>query len=128
MFKSAAVSGPPAGTTCPANLPAGVAQNDVVVAMISTINFTAGTDVTVTPPAGWIKIAGASCADSGKDQQQAVFYHLAGASEPSSYTWTTTRAAACNAIVADYGAVNLANPVDSSGCQLNSTGTAVTDP
>jgi hypothetical protein len=99
--------------------------------MISTLNYSAGIDTTVTAPAGWTKISSASCADSGKDQQQALFYHLAGSSEPGSYTWAITGnpyANACNAVIADYGGVNTANPVDAGGCQYSASGTNVTAP
>jgi hypothetical protein len=130
-FRSAVWTGPAVGTTCPANRPASVQPGDVEIAMISTLNYTSGIDVTVAPPAGWTKIAGASCGDSGKDQQQAFFYHIAGASEPSSYTWPINGNPwpnACNAIIADYGNVNTSNPVEASGCLYAASGTTVTAP
>ena len=99
--------------------------------MISTLNYSSGIDVTVAAPAGWTKIPSASCSDSGKDQQQTLFYHLVGSSEPTSYTWAITGNPyqnACNAIIADYGSVNTANPVDASGCHYSSSGTNVTAP
>ena len=83
------------------------------------------------PTGGWTKIAGASCSESGKDEQQAFFYHVAGTSEPASYTWSITgnpHSNACNAIIADYGNVNTANPVDAGGCQYTAASTTVTAP
>src|SRR5205814_2116766 len=105
-FNKAVWSGPPTGNTCPANTPL-AAAGDIEVAMISTLNYTAGVNVSVTAPSGWTLIPAASCSDGGKDQQQNLFYHVVGNSEPASYTWTINNpwANACDAIIADYSNV-----------------------
>jgi hypothetical protein len=130
-FRSAAWSGPVSGSTCPASAPADALPGEVEIAMISTLSYTIGTDVTVAPPAGWTPIPGASCSSSGRDQQQAFFYHVVGASEPASYVWNVTGnpwPTACNAIIAAYANVDTANPVDASACLYAAGGTTVTAP
>src|SRR5512135_373850 len=64
------------------NVPTGVAAYDVMVASISV---SGGTGTTITPPAGWTLV---SRVDSTTTLAQAVYYRVAGAGEPASYTWT----------------------------------------
>ncbi len=63
--------------------PAGVAQNDVLIASISVGPST----VTITPPAGWALVRRMDQA-GGTSNSLAVYKLLAGASEPASYDWT----------------------------------------
>src|SRR5207247_5544398 len=65
------------------NKPAGVVQNDVMIASISVGPST----VTITPPAGWTLVRRTDNA-SGTSNSLAVYKLLAGAAEPASYSWT----------------------------------------
>jgi hypothetical protein len=62
------------------NVPSGTLSGDMMIANIGTSNGTAD----VTPPSGWTKIS----APTTTGTTQAVYYRVAGSSEPASYTWT----------------------------------------
>ena len=69
-------------STLTINKPAGTLQNDVLVAFVSD----GITGVLVTAPAGWsLIVEGNNTAGGGT--HQAVFYKVAGASEPASYAF-----------------------------------------
>jgi hypothetical protein len=70
-------------TTLTINKPAGVVQNDVMIASISVGPSTA----TITPPAGWTLVRRTDQA-TGTSNSLAVYKLLAGAAEPASYDWT----------------------------------------
>src|SRR6267143_48067 len=70
-------------TTLTINKPAGVVQNDVMIASISVGPSTAK----ITPPAGWALVRRTDNA-SGTSNSLAVYKLLAGAAEPASYDWT----------------------------------------
>jgi len=70
-------------TTLTITKPAGVAQNDVMIASIAVGPNT----VTITPPAGWGLVRRTDNA-SGTSNSLAVYKLLAGASEPASYDWS----------------------------------------
>jgi len=70
-------------TTLTITKPAGVAQNDVMIASIAVGPNTA----TITPPAGWALVRRMDQA-SGTSNSLAVYSKLAGASEAASYDWT----------------------------------------
>jgi MSHA biogenesis protein MshQ len=72
-----------AATTLTINKPAGVVQNDVMIAAITVGPSTA----TITPPAGWGLVRRTDNA-TGTTNSLAVYKLLAGAAEPASYTWT----------------------------------------
>ena len=75
----------PAGTTSSLsiNVPAGTASGDVLVAAIAV----KPTGITITPPAGWTSVNRVD-QTAGDANSQEVFYHVATASEPASYSWT----------------------------------------
>ncbi len=69
-------------TTWVVNKPAGTVQNDV---LLGYMFFEGGTGTSITPPSGWnleIRI------DNGTSDGLAVYYLVAGATEPADYTWT----------------------------------------
>jgi hypothetical protein len=69
-------------TTLTINKPAGVVQNDMMIASIAVGPNTA----TVTPPSGWALVRRTDNATASNSL--AVYTKLAGASEPASYDWT----------------------------------------
>jgi hypothetical protein len=86
-----------------------VQPNDVMVTQLAA--YTSGQPLQPpTPPAGstWTQITSTGTST----EQEWVFYHIAGSSEPSSYTWTfdTTVVGAAGGI-ADYANASTANPV-----------------
>jgi len=88
--------------------PAGVAQNDVLIASISVGPSTA----TITPPAGWTLVRRTDQA-TGTSNSLAVYKLLAGAAEPASYDWTfsPSNTGAAGGIQASSGA----NPTTEAG-------------
>lgn len=72
------------GTTLAIGKPTGVQQDDLMLA-----GLTASSGATITPPAGWTAVSGSEVV-SGSSKWQ-LFYRYAGASEGSSYTFTTSQ-------------------------------------
>lgn len=91
--------------------PSGVQANDVMVAFVGVRG-----NPKVTAPAGWTLV---QTGDNGNTQSQGTYYHVVGASEPSSYTWSFQKdLAAAGAIVA-YSGVDTKNPVAAMSQQVN---------
>lgn len=99
------------GGTVTVNVPAGVANGDVMVAFIHA------SDVSATTPTGWTSLI-TTQPRSGEDF--ALYYRVA-ASEPASYTWTWGAGSFVGSIVAWRG-VSVGTPIDVTAA----AGTAVT--
>jgi hypothetical protein len=100
-------------TTLTIPAPSGVQAGDVMVAGISVRGQPA-----ITAPAGWVLVRQDV---NGTTQKQAVFYKVATASEPGSYTWTFAASRAAAGGILDYSGVNTSSPIDASGGQVNAT-------
>ena len=119
-FRSAATAETGSGATSVAvNVPAGVVAGDVMIASIAAEgggNFTA--------PSGWSAtnlFAGAT-----KFGTEGVYFHVAGSSEPTSYSWAmgSTPRKATGKIVAYVGVEN-SSPIEvKAGTAGNSSGTS----
>jgi hypothetical protein len=93
-----------ASTTLAIPKPANIASGDVLVASIA-LN---GATVASAPP-GWVEIAAVTTLSNPKLH---AYYRIAGgATEPATYTWTMTTAAASSGGIARYSGVNNANPL-----------------
>ena len=89
-----------ASLTLPA--PAGVVSGDVLVAVVDVIAAPS-----VTAPAGWSLVRTDVTTAANAQTLQAAYVHVAGGSEPSSYTWSLgSKKGAAGAILA-YSGVNL---------------------
>jgi RHS repeat-associated protein len=106
------------------NKPTGVASGDVVIAGIAARG---GSDVVINPPTGWTLMR---TDNNSNSLQLSSYWHLAGSSEPASYTWNltdaTSGAAASKAAagtVTAYTGVNTATPVDAFGGQVDPNST-----
>ncbi len=82
-FRAAASNTASASASTIVTKPAGVLQNDVMIAVVAA----QGTTADATAPAGWTKIDGADLA-GGTDRNGTVFYKVAGAAEAANYTFT----------------------------------------
>jgi hypothetical protein len=92
--------------------PQGVASGDVLVAAVAA---RLGSGSAVSQPSGWRLIRRDDC--SGPSQTvlaQAIYYKVATASEPSSYTFTFQASTGSAGSVLVYSGVDTANPVDGS--------------
>jgi hypothetical protein len=115
-FTTAVASSPPSfrsassvtnGTTVAK--PAGAVAGDLLLA---TLEVDAD-PVTVTGPSGWTLLMDTPAAiGTGSDYHAQVWYRVAGASEPASYTWTVPGGVWVDIGILDYVGVNATTPVD----------------
>jgi hypothetical protein len=113
----------PAGTQISLNTPAGVLENDVMVAAIGLTP----SSVTITPPAGWTSIR-RSNNPGGVTNSLEVFYKVASKSEPAGYTWTFSgNASAIGGIQAFVGVDTLA-PINAENGQATPSALTHTAP
>jgi hypothetical protein len=102
-------------TSVTISAPAGLMPNDVMIAAIHCGWCNSGS--AITAPAGWTLInqtsnTGSGCGSGNTSIQLATFYKVAGASEPSSYTFTgNTNQMYVGGIVA-YSGINTVTPVN----------------
>lgn len=88
--------------------PTGVVQNDLMFAYVMHSN---STDRLTTVPTGWSEIG----RHKNGSSNQALFYKLAGASEPASYTFGLSSSSRFAVTINAYrGCFNLTNPIDIS--------------
>jgi hypothetical protein len=117
-FVAAAGAGNGAGTTSlTINKPTGVAQGDVLLATVTAT----GTG-TLTAPSGWTAVQDTT---QGTAIRQLTYYKVAGASEPSSYSWGLGTSRKASGGVIDYRGVNQAAPIDASASAGGTKGSAV---
>lgn len=118
-FRAAASSGTVAGgaTTLSIAKPAGTQAGDVMLASLAAQGSGA-----ITPPSGWTVVQDTPNGTTGR---QASYVHVAGASEPTSYSWSlgTTRIASGGVLA--YSGVDNSTPVDISGSASGGAGNAV---
>ncbi len=109
VFKSAtSTSLNGASTTITVNKPTGVVQGDTEVAMIS---YRPNTE-TLTAPTGWVLENNQTNSFDDADGM-ATYVLLAGASEPSSYTWTLSSGSTGSAgAIEDFSGVSPTTPVN----------------
>lgn len=121
-------------TTLVINRPSGNSTNINGQLLIAGITVDGVTNLTVTPPSGWIQIRRT---DNATNLSLFSYYKVAGSSEPSTYTWTfnsSRRAAggimrysgvASNAI--DVSSGNIGNGGNQSNLRALSVNTSVDD-
>jgi hypothetical protein len=90
-------------------MPSGVVANDFLIAMVTVRG---GTVTTITPPAGWTPLRRD---DNGTSLGQAIYYKVAGSSEPVSYTWNVAPAIRASGGIIAYTGVDNADPFDVVG-------------
>lgn len=110
------------GTSITIDKPSGTAENDIMVAYI-----TSGGASSITPPTGWTQIASTNHVFS----YQWFYYKVAGASEPTTYTWSWTGDNAVRGGIIRYSGVNTATVEDvaestNSGNSASPVGTGIT--
>ena len=102
------------GSTLTIGLPAGTQSGDVMIAhvIVQTANNT------ITAPAGWKLVLRQ---DSSSAISTASYVHVAGSSEPASYTWSFGTTGQASGGIASYIGVNTTTPVDVAHAQYNSS-------
>ena len=102
-------------TSIVVNAPTGVVSGDVLVAIVSS--YSSAND-TITGPTGWTRLA---TLKEGTNYVAVIDYKVAGGSEPTSYTWTTSAAYALNADISAWAGVDNTTPIDAHTEQDNTT-------
>jgi hypothetical protein len=106
------------------NTPSGTSQGDLLLA---TISHQGGTSTNVTPPAGWTLVPGSDFSD-GTNARIDAYYHFAGASEPSSYTFSLTNGASQTIAggILDITGASQTSPFNAVGGHVNASSRWVT--
>jgi hypothetical protein len=109
LFRSGAVSTDSTSFTC--NKPPGTVQGEVIVALVESYD---DQTQTITPPSAAWKLWKRWDPAAFPFSTQVVYTLVAGASEPSSYTWTTSFAGPLftDIILLTYAGVDTVTPVD----------------
>jgi hypothetical protein len=103
------------GTTLQITKPSGVSADDILVAWINDDSA-----ATLTPPSGWTAI--------GETGRLRTYYYVAGASEPATYTWSSSVSGAKAGSILAYSGGDTSVPVDVSSFQTNVSSTTMTCP
>jgi Bacterial Ig domain/Purple acid Phosphatase, N-terminal domain len=105
--------------------PAGAVQGDVMVAVMEVD----ADPVTVTGPTGWTLADNTTAANGqGSSFHVQVWYKVAGATEPGSYTWSVPGNPWIDVGVLDYAYVNTTSPIDTIAGRDAGTTAAPTTP
>lgn len=95
-------------TTIVVDKPTGTTQGDLLVCLI--FQDSDGTAASLTAPAGWSQ-AGATITGSGTGPYGKIFYHAAGAAEPTSYTFNISSNASTSALCYALTGANTTTPI-----------------
>lgn len=112
-FRNSAQAGAGSGIlTLTISVPVGTIQNDVMVASIGVRPYTA----TITAPAGWTLVRRI---DSTTDATSslAVYYRVAGSTEPPSYSWTFSTSTGSAGGIMTFSGVDTGTVVNSEAGQ-----------
>ena len=90
--------------------PASTAGGDLLVASVSA--RMSGAD-SIVPPNGWTLIRRDSNAPPYLSLTQALYYKVAGTSEPASYGWTLASSVSVAGSIVDVHGIDVSQPVDS---------------
>lgn len=108
------------------NRPANVTSGTVLVAQLALKGGVSASGA-VTAPSGWTLVDSTSSGGTSP-LTQAVYWKVAGASEPASYTWSWTNAVRGTGGMAAFGNVDTLNPIDSWGVQSATAANSFTLP
>jgi hypothetical protein len=103
-------------TSITINRPAGTQKGDVLVAVIAVVPSTTA----ITAPAGWT-LVDRQTNTNGSSNALAVYYKVASAAEPASYTWTFSANNGNAGGIMAFSGVDNQNPVDVAAGQLTTS-------
>lgn len=112
-----ATTGSSATNSATVNKPTGVVAGNLLVAIIST-----NTDATIPAQTGWTQI---DQVGSAAGALLGAFYKIAGASEPTSYTFSGTASTSTSAIIAAFTSFDTTTPFDIVDSTFTGTGTSL---
>ena len=114
----AAASATTTGATLTITKPAGVVANDVLIASVGVTP----SSTTITPPAGWTLVRRIDNAGATSNSL-AVYYKVAGGSEPASYDWGVSGVAFAVGGIQAFSGVDTADPIDIENGQATPSAT-----
>lgn len=95
--------------------------------MLASVAVNGGNSAIITVPSGWTQIARS---DSDTGVSLVTYWKIAGASEPSNYTWTINGQTTAEGGITDYSGVDTSNPIDTvasnTGLGTQATTSAIT--
>ncbi len=124
-FKAASSAGNSGATTLVINKPAGVVADDFLIAGVTVRD-----NPTITAPTGWTLVRKDPLIPNPLDPPeitQAIYYKVAGGSEPASYTWTFSTSQKASGGILAYSGVDNLNPINAHSGATGS-GMAMTAP
>ena len=117
-FRAAASAAAPSGTlSLTINRPSGTSVGDVMIASIAVRPNTA----TITEPAGWTLVRRIDNANANANSL-AVYYKVAGGSEPANYTWTFSTSTGSAGGIQTFSGVDTTNPINVEAGQNTANG------
>lgn len=119
-LRGATAAGNSGGSTVTGAAPAGLTAGDVLVASVA-----ARGRPTISAPTGWSRVR---YDEASTTMRKATYVKVAGASEPTSYTWSLSRAEGATVMIAAYSGVDTASPVDAVAGQVTSSSSQITAP
>jgi hypothetical protein len=90
--------------------------------LLAQVSFEKGANVNVTAPGGWTLVRRT---DNGGDIGTAIYWKVANASEPSSYSWTFSQSVKAAGGIMRYTGVSTTNPIVASSGNFGSSNTLV---
>ena len=105
--------------------PGSTTEGDVLVASVAA--RLSGTD-SITPPSGWSLVRRDSNAPQYHSLTQALYYKVAEAAEPTSYTWTLASTVSAAGAILNVEGVDVSTPVDSHSGAFTPTSTSFVAP
>jgi len=114
-YRSASSASNGTATSLTIKVPKGVESGDVMVAAVAHRD-----SADWTRPDGWTRIRG--------DGNTGLYYKVAGADEPSSYTWTLNQKRSAVGIIVAYSGVDTTNPIEGSSGQFGDVDDQITAP
>jgi hypothetical protein len=119
VFRSASKGGSKSATLSIAR-PAGITSGDVLVASIA-----ARGSAPISAPAGWVVVENRV---SGTTLRTVAFLKVAGASEPTGYTFTLSAGNGAAGVIASYAGVNTSSPLAAANGSPNAASSAIAAP
>jgi len=117
-FRAGASAGAPSGTlSLTINKPSGTVEGDVMIASIAVRPDTAA----ITEPADWALVRRVDNANPNANSL-AVYYKVAGASEPADYTWTFSTSTGSAGGIQSFLGVDQGNPINVEDGQNTASG------
>ncbi len=117
VFRALASAATNGATSLAIMRPTGTVQGDVLLAEIQVRGAP-----TLTAPSGWAFVRSDT---SGTTLRQAIYVHVAQASEPATYTWSFSASLAAGGVVSAYAGINATAPVDSTSGRVNASSTSI---